>query len=93
MEKKKFVKPKGSLSIKHNLNELIKREQKYLSIKENRKVLIKEVHQIIASECNISEGALKAMKKDGYYIPSLEVALRLSKYFGVSVNDIFELKN
>lgn len=90
-EKRKFTKPKSSNSIRHNLNELIKIEQARLSIELKRKVSIKETHEIIAKGCGLKEGTIKAMKKEGYYIPSLESALRLAKYFNVPVENIFQL--
>lgn len=64
-------------------------------IKEKAKTegkLIQEIVQDISNYCNMGVDTVKAYKNKGM-IPSLPVAIKLSEYFGTTVNELFVIVN
>ena len=56
------------------------------------KLNTKAVCVIVAKHCNISIDSVWGYIKKDYNLPSLEVALKMSELFGVSVNDLFRVR-
>ena len=62
-------------------------------MKNNRRVeraILKISQQDLANAIGVSRQTIFAIE-NGKFIPSTELALRLSAYFGKSVNDLFQL--
>ena len=54
------------------------------------RAILKISQQDLASAIGVSRQTIFAIE-NGKFIPSTELALRLSAYFGKSVNDLFQL--
>lgn len=85
-----FKIPESTKKVKSNLNDLVMLKQEQLTIEEGRKMKLSEINEIIATDCNISAHTVKQFRQH-LSVPSLEVALKLSNYFGCTVNDIYSL--
>ena len=85
-----FKIPDSTKKVKSNLNNLVKIKQAQLTITEGRKIKLSEMNEIIATDCNVSPHTIKQFRQH-LSVPSLEVALKLSNYFGCTINDIYSL--
>ncbi len=81
-----------NIGIKNNLSKLINMEKAKRIMVTGNNVTLKEVMDDLSSFCNVSLESIKAYK-DGKSSPSLPIALRLSEYFNVGVNDIFQIED
>ena len=54
------------------------------------RAILKISQQVLANAIGVSRQTIFAIE-NGKFIPSTELALRLSAYFGKSVNDLFQL--
>ena len=75
--------------VSNKLNILIL-SQKMALMNKGENVKIRDIEESIAKSCEVSRETIVSIKS-GRVLPSLPVALKLSKYFDVTVNDIFEL--
>ena len=67
--------------------------ERRVAIKNNIRVeraILKISQQDLANAIGVSRQTIFAIE-NGKFIPSTELALRLSAYFGKSVNDLFQL--
>lgn len=90
---KKIGRPKGAgtYNAKNSLDSYLNREvgKRMLSnggIKVNKKRIIEEV----ANYCGVGWESVSRVKRN-LVTPSLPVALKMAEYFGVKVEDIFEI--
>lgn len=76
---------------KNNLNYYlkIKRAEK-IAERGGYKVLLREVEEELANFCGVTRDAIHSIKMNRAQ-PSLHVAMRISEYFGVPVEEIFKL--
>lgn len=56
-----------------------------------KNLLVKDIEEELANYCSVSKNMITSIKS-GRKTPSLGVALKISEYFGESVNDIFYFK-
>ena len=75
--------------VSNKLNMLILSE-KMVSMNKGENIKIRDIEESIAKSCGVSRETIVSIKS-GRVLPSLPVALKISRYFNISVNDIFEL--
>jgi DNA-binding XRE family transcriptional regulator len=65
------------------------------AIKKERKITKEQIFQEIADYCGVSVATIKQIRlplDKGAIYPSLPVAFKIAEYFGLSVDEIFLLK-
>jgi DNA-binding XRE family transcriptional regulator len=74
-----------------NLDEVIKKYQKEVSIKEDKDITIQEVMERIGAYADISWTTIKQFKNKDMQ-PSLAVAIRIAEFFKCSVEDLWTVE-
>lgn len=75
----------------NNLKEYVIKRMGQEMINTGRRITKKEIVKEIADYCSVTPDNIERIIKN-YSQPSLGVAIKIAKYFGVSVEDIFQLK-
>lgn len=84
------MKKKLAYKTNNRLEHLVMLEQARLTQEKEVKYTKKDVHEILGEFCGVGEGAIKRISY-GKMQPSLPVAMRLSEYFNMPIEDIFTL--
>ncbi|AIW03187.1 DNA-binding protein [Bacillus phage Mater] len=78
------------MPVYNGLKAIMNIEKKEIDSVTKSKIGIQELKAGLAKYCGVSQHNIEQIYK-GYSLPSLEVALKIAKFYGVSVDDIFSL--
>jgi DNA-binding XRE family transcriptional regulator len=82
-------KPSAQFKVENNLDKYVKELQSNFRINGKRRNL-KQVQEVIGAYCNVTWYNIDSIRL-GKSVPTLPVALKIAEYFGVKIEDIFEI--